>query len=129
MRREVLWATIASGAALSAEVNTGGGEIVGIQMPAAWDTAGITFQALVREVREPLPVVSTFGNVLDATGTEVALSGAGIAANAYIAISAGVSARFFNGLGRIKIRSGTSGTPVNQTAQRLVGVVVLVSNE
>jgi len=108
--RETVAVTIANGTALSPEV-TVNGDIVGVQMPAAWTAAGITFQALVTPE-------ATFGNVYTDAHTEVSLTSP--AAGEYIAVAAGKLV----GLGRVKVRSGTSGTPVNQGAARVLYLVV-----
>lgn len=109
--RIVLQVDIASGTSLSGEVNVGPHRIVGVQMPAGWDAAGITFQALVRD--------GTFGNVHDQAGTEVAITSP--AADRYVAIADTVA---LLGLGRVKVRSGTGATPVNQTANRTLYLIL-----
>lgn len=101
--------TIANGTALSSEVNVNGLRIVGIQMPAAWTAAAITIQALISQSGE----TPTFGEVVDASGTAISL--ATPTAATYMALPDTLALR---ALGRIKIRSGTSGVPVNQGAQR-----------
>ena len=107
--RTVIPVQIASGTALSAEVNVGGKTIVGIQMPAGWDTAGISFAALIREP-SALPKVPVYGKVQDSTGTEVVVLTPAL--DTYVAIAPSVATR---ALGRIKVRSGVAATPVNQT--------------
>ncbi len=111
MGRTVVPVQIVTGTSLSGEVNVGDKAIVGIQMPAGWDAAGITFQALTRQTAAN-PPVSTFGLVQDAGGTEIAITTP--AADEYVAISP----LLLVGLGRIKVRSGTAGAAVNQTATR-----------
>lgn len=107
-QRVLVPVTIASGASLSPEVNVNDMTIVGVEMPAAWDAAALTFAALTADG-------STFGVVRDDTGTEVTV--ASVAASAYVAIPAATAAKLV-GLGRVKVRSGTSGVPVNQTGNR-----------
>lgn len=102
-------ATIASGASLSGEVKLSPGEtLIGLEMPSGWDAASITFQQVVD------PTSSTFLNVYDDSG-EFTISSA--AASRFILVPSGV------GFSRFKIRSGTSGTPVNQTASRVINIV------
>lgn len=117
--RTVIQATIPSGTSLSNEINVNGKRIIGVQMPAAWDAAGIAFQALIAEPAA-LPKVPVYGNVVDNAGAAVGLTGAGVQAGAYVAIPDTVP---LYALGRILIRSGTNAAPVNQTANRTLGIV------
>lgn len=112
---------IATGTSLSDEVNVGARRIVGIIMPAAWTAAGIAFQALLREP-SALPKVPVFGNVVDNAGAAINIAGAGVAADGYVAIPPAVG---LEGLGRIKVRSGTNAVPVNQAAARQLFLVVV----
>ena len=99
--------TIANGASLSDAVEVGESVVVGFQLPTI-DNAAITFQGSHDGV--------TYQNVFDSAQTEVT-------------IVASTGARFvaapaaLNGLPFIKVRSGTSGVPVNQTAQRTIQVI------
>ena len=117
--RELIPVTILSGQALSAEVNVGGLQIVGILMPAGWDTAGISLQALIRETggATKTPV---WGNVQDQGGVAFLVTAPVL--DSYVAIAPTVA---LLGLGRVRVRSGTSGTPVNQTADRVLYLACL----
>lgn len=97
-------ASIAAGQSLSGVISGSGMDLVGIQMPAAWTAAGITFQISGDGV--------TYGNVYDDAGTEVAITGP--AAGRYVAI--GTSTKLLRGVRFLKVRSGTSGAAVNQVA-------------
>lgn len=101
-------ATIASGQSLSPGVNLDGLHLCGIRMPAGWDAAGISLQ------------VSYDGQVwrdlYDVSGAVAIPAGA----NQHIALEL---ARFVGIGGWIKVRSGTAGAPVNQTADRAVELV------
>lgn len=110
---------IANGAALSDEVTVGKGRIVGIQMPASWTAAAITFQAVIAQPAGN-PPTPTFGEVVDAAGTAISL--ATPTGGTYMALPDTLA---LVGLGRIKVRSGTSGAPVNQAAQRDFFLVVV----
>lgn len=101
--------TIANGGSLSAAVPIGDKVPVGIVMPSAWTAAGLTFQVSADGG-------STWNNMYDAAGTEVALT---VAASRYIPIDPNV----WIGINHIKIRSGTSGSPVNQGADRILTLV------
>ena len=89
--------------------------LCGIHMPDTWTTANITFQgapsqgASTGSTDEP----DTFNDMYDASGTEVTVTAA---ASRYINLDPAsyAGARF------LKIRSGTTGTPVNQAAARTV---------
>ncbi len=94
--------TIADGASLSDAIDLNGANLCVIQLPSGWDTAGITFQGSVDGG-------TTFVNVYDATATEYAVSS--ISASK----SVKVAPTFLDGYTHIKIRSGTAGSPVNQS--------------
>jgi hypothetical protein len=117
--RDEVAVTILSGASQSQAINTGGRRIIGVKMPAGWDAAGITFLALTRRDTAS-PPNDTYSKVQDAAGAEVAL--ATPALDTYVAV-ADTSALV--GLGWVKVRSGTSGVPVNQTANRTFYLVLL----
>lgn len=101
--------TIPNGTALSATVDMGFLTLVGILLPAAWTSAGLTLLVSGDGV--------TYGNLFDSTGTEFAA--AAVAAGTYVRISPNdtFGARF------IQVRSGTSAVPVNQGADRSLTLV------
>jgi hypothetical protein len=111
MARGIYQTTIQSGQALSAPIELQPGErLVGIFMPAAWTTAAITVQAGYKktdgtfewhEVRDSGGLVQLTANAGEFTMFSLALEG----------------------LHAIRLRSGTSGTPVNQTATRTLQVL------
>lgn len=106
---ETVTVTIANGASLSDEADVGEGRVlVGILMPAAWTAASMTFQAGA--------VSGALGNLYDEYGTEVEYT---VDASRYVAVDIPTfaSARY------VKVRSGTSGTPVNQAAERTITLV------
>lgn len=115
--RTVVPATIQSGGSLSGEVTLGGKRLVGIIMPTGWDAAGLAFQALISEP-SALPKAPVYGNVTDQAGAAIAVT---VAASVYVALAPTAA---FLGLGRILVRSGTNAAPVNQTANRTIGLVV-----
>lgn len=103
--------TITNGTSLSAAIYCGGQYFpCTILMPAAWTAASITFQISYDN--------STFYNLYKEDGTEYALTSP--AASTAIALTPG----YFAGANYLKIRSGTSGTPVNQGADRIMTVLV-----
>lgn len=103
-------AVIAADASLSGAVSLGGYALVAIKMPADWTAASLTFQASDDDD-------DTFYNMYSTDGTELTAQAAD---DRWIAIAPSdfVGARY------IKIRSGTSGTPVNQAAERTLQVIV-----
>lgn len=110
--------TIANGGSLSGAATgatrVGGGAtgiyetLVGIIMPASWSAASLTFQASNDN--------STFTNLYNAAGTEVTAT---VSAARWVAIDPAD----FAGVAYLKVRSGTSGTPVNQGADRTITLV------
>lgn len=102
-------ATIALDGNLSAEVDLGGYTLAAISMPAAWDAANLTFQAATA-------TGGTFQNVYDSAGNELTVT----AAASYVITDIPELAplRF------IKIRSGTSSSPVTQTAARTITLIL-----
>lgn len=102
-------ATIAESASLSAGVLLNGAEMVGLKMPADWTTAALTFQVSTDGV--------TYNNLYDQDGSEVNVS---VGAARYIALPPADYAGFIY----LKVRSGTSATPVVQAAERSIGIMV-----
>ena len=95
-------ATIADDASLSVEVDLGAGRILcAIDMPADWTAANLTFQASYN-------TGGTFDNLYDQYGTEKTIIAA---EDRYIALD---DPAFWMGVRYLKVRSGTSGTPVVQ---------------
>jgi len=111
--RRSVSAVIAVDAALSAAVDLADEAPVGISMSAGWNAAAITFQISTDGV--------TFTDLFDSGGTEVAISSANVAAGRYISFTALLS-NSFRGSRYIKIRSGVTALPVDQTAARTLGV-------
>ena len=107
--RSTAAATIASGGSLSGAVDIGDNVVVGIVIPAAWTVAVITFDASIDG--------TTYGPLYDRYGTEYTVQ---VAAARAIPLSI----QDFVGFRYLKIRSGTSGTPVNQGAERVISIVM-----
>lgn len=103
--------TISNGTSLSAGIDLSNyGFVTGIVMPAAWDAANLTFQSSHDN--------STWNNVYDDVGTEYTVTAA---ASRRI----NTTLTNFIGIRFLKVRSGTSGTAVNQTADRVLQLVCL----
>lgn len=103
-------ATILSAASLSAAVDLQNMKLVGLQMPSAWTTANLTFQGSFNG--------TTFADVYDSDGTEVTVTAA---AARYIILDPATFAAFR----KIKVRSGTTGSAVTQSADRTIQLVVI----
>lgn len=109
--------TIPSGTSTSGLALLYDSELVGIIMPAAWTTAPITF------------IGSDDGNnffgLFDGTGTN-GIKVTTPTPSTYIAIGeeTNVKSEHFRGIIGLVIRSGTSGLPVNQTADRVLTLVL-----
>lgn len=97
-------ATIAATESLSGVVALGAGAPVAIQMPAGWDAADVTFQGSLDGV-----------NFYDLYDESIELQ---IAVDADRLVSIGASP--FAGIPYLKVRSGTSDTPVAQSADRVL---------
>lgn len=103
-------ATIANGESLSAAVDLGGWRVAGIVMPASWTAANLTLQTS--------PDGETYNNRYDRSGTEYTITAAA-SRSIQIPLDDLLSVRF------IKVRSGTSGSPVNQGAERSITLVLV----
>jgi hypothetical protein len=112
---DTLTATIPSGNAVSGAVNLSKYRVAAIVMPSVWDTAAITFLA------SPSPG-GPFAPVYDDAGTEVSIPSTAAVAGRVI-VDAGVL-RKLEALSYVQLRSGTAGTPVNQTASRVIQLLV-----
>lgn len=100
-------AVISSGTSLSAAVDLGTARLSRITMPAAWDTAGLSFDVSYDG--------TTYSNLYNNVGTEYTVPAA--ASRAIL-----VPLSDFVGIRYIKIRSGTASAAVNQTAQRTLNL-------
>lgn len=106
--------TIANGAALSGAADLLGNSLVGVQMPSTWTAASLSFD------------VSIDGS----TYTALYIVNSSMAATEYAitspAASYGISLdpAIFAGWRFVKVRSGTSGSPVNQGGARTMTLVV-----
>jgi hypothetical protein len=99
---------ISNGTSITAALDCLGVMPVGIFLPAAWTAAVMTFQVS--------PDNSNWYNLYDKVG-EVSYPAA---ASEWLALDPAQ----FAGVRYLKCRSGTSGTPVNQLAERSLGVVL-----
>lgn len=106
--REYTSAVIASAGSVSGTVLCGEGVPVALIMPAAWTAASITFQGSADN--------STFNNLYDESGSEITFT---VSTSRWVSIPA----TYFAGIRFLRLRSGTSGVPVAQAADRTITVV------
>ncbi len=97
---------IAAGQSLSAEVDVGPKDLVGIVVPAAWTTAGISLQASVDG--------TTWNELVDQTATAIGCSSLTGGTLSYFVA---VDPTKLRGVQALKIRSGTQAAPVVQVSQ------------
>ena len=104
--------TIANGESLSDSADLKGGCIVGINMPAVWTAAGLSFQGSEDD--------TTFVDIYN-NGGEITLLSAVVGTDRRIL----VSPVDFVGAGRfVKVRSGTTGSAQAQGAARIITLLV-----
>lgn len=101
-RADVLKVPILNGGSLSAAIDVGQLRAARVQIPALWTTANLTFQTSIDGV--------TYADLYDGS-LEYTITAA---ASREILLPIAD----FLGIRYLKIRSGTSGTPVNQVADR-----------
>lgn len=87
-------------------------KLVAISMPADWSAADLTFQGSADG--------TTYWNLYESDDAEVTVQAA---EDRFIAFS-GAEKDFLTACPYLKIRSGTSGTPVDQNAARVLTLVV-----
>lgn len=106
---------IENGTAVSGEVDVRQLLVCGIYMPSSWTTADLTFQVADTNADGD---AGTYVDFYTDDGSEYTVQAA---ASRYISIDP----NRFAGVAWLKVRSGTTGTPVNQDADRTVKLVCL----
>jgi hypothetical protein len=106
--------TILSGASLSDAISLANRHLMSIIIPAAWTAAALTFQFSTDGI--------TYYNAYSLTA-ELTANTTATAANQIVNIP---STDAFHSARYLKIRSGTSGTAVNQLANRVLTVVSMI---
>jgi hypothetical protein len=106
MMPRVKLVTIANGASLSGATYIGDGKLTGIQMPATWTAANLSFQGSHDGV--------TYCDIYDSAGTEVIVAAAA---------SVTIPLDDFRAALWIKVRSGPTGAAVNQGAARVISLL------
>lgn len=108
-RHEIRSVTIANAASLSDAATLNGLLLVGVVMPASWTAANLTFQASVDG--------TNYFDVYDDSGVERTITAA---ASRFILIPA----TDLMSAVKLKVRSGTTGTPVTQGGSRVITLVL-----
>lgn len=103
-------ALIANGGSLSAGIHLHAHRLFAIQMPAAWTAASLTFQGSYDG--------TTYADLYDDSGNEVTMT---VTAGHFVVFDPSK----FLGLQRLKVRSGTGGSPVNQGADRTLELILV----
>ncbi|WP_319798332.1 hypothetical protein [Nitrobacter sp.] len=102
---------IANGTSLSAAIDCIKARLAAIYIPSAWTAAGLTFQTSADGV--------TWNNRMDRFLTEYTVGVSGPSVSIQIPLTDFIDVRY------LKIRSGTSASPVNQGADRSLTVVLV----
>lgn len=108
---------------LSGAVNCEGSSLAAVILPPDWTTADITFQASADG--------TNWFNVFDAAENEVTILQATANVDgegAYLGQYTALDPTLFRGVGRLKVRSGTSGTPVTQTGANKTVTLVFIND-
>lgn len=109
--------------ALTGEIDLGSNKLFAIEFPSTWAGTSITFQAKTQgqpAAGDTSPDdLETWKNVYDDAGTEVTVT---CAANRIVGLDA--TALELSSLRWIRIRSGTSASPVNQNPAKPLKLIV-----
>lgn len=108
----VLEATITAGSADSAPVNVHGLQLLDILSPTAWDAANLSFFGSFDG--------SNFFILNASSGTPIQI--ATLTASRIYRLDAAGLGVLPMGITRLRLRSGAPGSPVNQTANRLIRI-------
>lgn len=105
--------TISAGTALSAGVFLNGNHPVRLVMPAGWNAAVMTLQESPDSNGGQPPLSASYQSLYDQLGAEIALT---VAAARNIVIPTSL----LPGAQWLRLRSGTTAAPVNQTSTRTI---------
>lgn len=101
---------IEAGQAVSGAFDLAGTRIAAVIMPASWTAANLSFQASTDEAGTYIDCYSSEGDELTAV----------VAASRVVCDFTGIE-----GLGWVRFRSGTTGSPVNQAAARILTLILM----
>lgn len=105
-----LLATIAAGASLSDVITLSKANVIAIQVPAGWTSASMTFSVSADGI--------TYSDLFDQAGNEYILP---VVAGKYFG---GLDVLIMGSFNYMRIRSGTSASPVNQTSGAVLNCVL-----
>lgn len=114
---------IPSGAAVSGEIDLSQYRIVGVQVPPAWTAAALTFQARATTTVLQDGTTPALGKLVDDANNEITVPSAAMAASQVVMFTSDVLVRALAGIKHLVVRSGTSGVPVNQAADRILVLI------
>jgi hypothetical protein len=111
---------------LSGMIDLGTHQLVAIEMPATWAGTAITFQAKSKlqedeDVAQGEPNPEVWKDVYNDAGTEVSIT---VGANQIVGIATAVLKDAIGPLRYIRLRSGTSGSPVQQSPSKQIKLIV-----
>jgi len=109
--RQLLTATIASGASFSNTIDLSFHVLVGFVTPAAWTTAAI-------DIEVSIDGVNFFTNTYDSSGITTGIYLTPVVSSGY-----SVDALALIPYNFVRFRSGTTAVPVNQAAARTISVI------
>lgn len=112
------YVTIPNGTAITGEIDLRTWRLLGIKFPAAWTAADITFQVSEKPTAEGGVYAEVFNT--DDSGTGAAL--VWDAAASIYSLPDWAAAALQHCM--LKVRSGTSGAPVNQGADRILTLIL-----
>lgn len=103
--------TIASGASVSDALDMGAHSLLGVILPAAWTDAALTIEVSTDNA-------TWIGLAYDDTGSQCNVIASPAVSSAYALSALGLMPYRY-----IRLRSGTTATPVNQGAGRVITVI------
>lgn len=115
----VIGVQIPANQALSGMVDLGANNLFAIEMPEAWSGTTLTFQSKAERSATAAESTEDWDDVYDDAGTEVSVT---VAAGRIVTIDA--AALKLAPLRFLRIRSGTSASPVNQNPTRELRLIV-----
>lgn len=117
----VIGVQIPNNQAVSGEIDLGSNDLVAFEMPESWAGTAITFQSKANrgEVSGGGQAPEDWDDVYDDAGTEVSVT---VAASRVVVVGT-VTKAAIGALRYLRIRSGTSAAPVNQSPAKEIRVL------
>lgn len=111
----VIGAEINNNEAISGSVDLGGFSLIALEMPELWAGTQVTFQCKAERSQTSAESIEDWDNVYDSAGNELTVT---VAANRVVTDIPELAPLRF-----IRIRSGTSTTPVNQSPSKQIRII------